>query len=113
MAEFFLMPQSSPTMQVGRLVEWRVQEGDKVKSQDVLAEIETDKATMEIVTFDPGFVLKILQPAGTDVPVDTPIAIIGTKAAEDISALLTELENTKLNQWYEHNRQRNSNSNNR
>ena len=95
MAEFFLMPQSSPTMQVGRLVEWRVQEGDKVKSQDVLAEIETDKATMEIVTFDPGFVLKILQPAGTDVPVDTPIAIIGSNATEDVSALLKELENTK------------------
>ena len=90
MAEFFLMPQASPTMEVGRLIDWRVSEGDNLKPQDVLAEIETDKATMEIVTFDPGVVLKLLHPAGSEIPVDAPIAIIGKTANEDITSLLSQ-----------------------
>ena len=48
MAEFFLMPQSSPTMEVGKLVAWRVAEGEQVQPQDIIAEVETDKAVAEI-----------------------------------------------------------------
>lgn len=93
MAEIFRMPAASPTMEIGKLVSWRVKEGDQVQPQDVLAEVETDKATMEIETFDPGFILKILEPAGSEVAVDAPIAIIGQSADEDISALLQNLQN--------------------
>jgi pyruvate dehydrogenase E2 component (dihydrolipoamide acetyltransferase) len=79
-------------MEVGKLVSWRVQEGDSVQPQDVLAEVETDKATMELETFDPGVVLKILTPAGSDIPVGAPIAIIGKSKDEDISELLANLD---------------------
>ncbi|MDG1480201.1 MAG: dihydrolipoamide acetyltransferase family protein [Myxococcota bacterium] len=92
MAEFFLMPQASPTMDAGRVLAWRVSEGDKLNPQDVLAEVETDKAAMEIEVFDPCVVLKILVPAGDEARVDSPIAIIGAKANEDISGLLAEFE---------------------
>ena len=92
MAEIFRMTALSPTMEVGKLIGWRVQEGDKVQAQDVLAEVETDKATMELETFDPGVIIKILVPANSDVPVGAPIAIIGKSADEDISALLASLE---------------------
>lgn len=91
MAEFFLMPAASPTMEVGRLVEWRVSEGDSVSPQDILAEVETDKATAEIEIFDPGVVLKILQKVGAEVAVNAPIAILG-EAGEDITDLLTQFE---------------------
>ncbi len=91
MAEFFLMPQASPTMESGRVLAWRVGEGDKLNPQDVLAEVETDKAAMEIEVFDPCVVLKILVPAGTEARVDSPIAIIGSSADEDNSALLAQL----------------------
>jgi pyruvate dehydrogenase E2 component (dihydrolipoamide acetyltransferase) len=92
MAEIFRMTALSPTMEVGKLVSWRVQEGDSVQPQDVLAEVETDKATMELETFDPGVVLKILCPPGSDIPVGAPIAIIGNSKDEDITALLAEIE---------------------
>ena len=95
MAEFFLMPQASPTMEIGRLITWNVSEGDKLDPQDVIAEVETDKATTEIVTYDPGYVLKLLYPADSEIPVNTPIAIIGTAANEDISALVSEFETQK------------------
>jgi len=91
MAEFFRMTALSPTMEVGKLIGWRVQEGDTFEPQDVLAEVETDKATMELETFDPGVLIKIITPAGSDVPVGSPIAIIGSSKDEDISSLLTEL----------------------
>ena len=92
MAEFFLMPQASPTMESGRLLEWRVSEGDKLNPQDVIAEVETDKAAMEIEVFDPAVVLKLLRNAGDMVEVDTPIAILGQSDSEDISALLSDFE---------------------
>ena len=91
MAEFFFMPQASPTMEIGRLVSWLVKEGDQLSPQDVIAEVETDKATAEIETFDGGFLLKILRQAEEDVAVNTPIAIIGQEG-EDISSLLTQFE---------------------
>ena len=70
-----LMPALSPTMEKGNLAKWLKKEGDKVKSGDVIAEIETDKATMEVEAVDEGTLGKILVPEGTnDVAVNTPIA---------------------------------------
>jgi pyruvate dehydrogenase E1 component beta subunit len=71
------MPALSPTMEKGNLAKWLKKEGDTVKSGDVIAEIETDKATMEIEAVDEGTLGKILVPEGTnDVAVNTPIAVI-------------------------------------
>ncbi|WP_322517084.1 pyruvate dehydrogenase complex E1 component subunit beta [Rhodopseudomonas palustris] len=81
-----LMPALSPTMEKGNLSKWLKKEGDKVKSGDVIAEIETDKATMEVEAADDGTLGKILIPEGTnDVAVNTPIATIlgdGESAAD-------------------------------
>ena len=72
-----LMPALSPTMEKGNLAKWHKKEGDTVKSGDVIAEIETDKATMEVEAVDEGTLGKILVPEGTnDVAVNTPIAVI-------------------------------------
>src|SRR6187431_433474 len=72
-----LMPALSPTMEKGNLAKWLKKEGDKVKSGDVLAEIETDKATMEVEAVDEGVLAKIVVPEGTnDVPVNELIALI-------------------------------------
>src|SRR5690554_2856968 len=71
------MPALSPTMEKGNLAKWVKREGDPVKAGDVIAEIETDKATMEVEAVDEGTLGKILVPEGTqDVAVNTPIAII-------------------------------------
>src|SRR5687767_2245761 len=71
------MPALSPTMEEGTLAKWLVKEGDKVTSGDILAEIETDKATMEFEAVDEGTLTKILVPEGTDgVKVGQPIAIL-------------------------------------
>jgi len=71
------MPALSPTMTEGRLAKWLKKEGDDVKAGDVIAEIETDKATMEVEAVDEGKLQTILVPAGTDgVPVNAPIAIL-------------------------------------
>jgi pyruvate dehydrogenase E2 component (dihydrolipoamide acetyltransferase) len=80
------MPALSPTMEEGTLAKWLVKEGDEVKSGDILAEIETDKATMEFEAVDEGTVAKILVPEGTDgVKVGAPIAILAGEG-EDASA---------------------------
>jgi pyruvate dehydrogenase E2 component (dihydrolipoamide acetyltransferase) len=72
-----LMPALSPTMEKGNLAKWLKKEGDKIKSGDVIAEIETDKATMEVESIDDGILAKIVVPAGTaDVAVNQLIAII-------------------------------------
>jgi pyruvate dehydrogenase E2 component (dihydrolipoamide acetyltransferase) len=72
-----LMPQLSPTMEVGKLAKWHVKEGDEVRSGDIIAEIETDKATMEVEAVDEGRIEKLLVAEGTDqVPVNQPIAIL-------------------------------------
>ena len=82
-----LMPALSPTMEKGNLAKWLKKEGDPVKSGDVIAEIETDKATMEVEAVDEGTLGKILVPEGTnDVAVNTPIAMI-LADGEDASAL--------------------------
>ena len=84
-----LMPALSPTMEKGNLAKWIKHEGDKVKSGDVIAEIETDKATMEVEAVDEGTLGKILVPEGTeDVAVNTPIAVI-LADGEDASAVRT------------------------
>src|SRR3984885_3001323 len=79
MAKDVLMPLLSPSMTEGTLVKWLKKEGDAVKSGDVLAEVETDKATMDLEAFDSGILRKILIPEGTKVPVQSRIGIIGTK----------------------------------
>ena len=82
-----LMPALSPTMEKGNLAKWLKKEGDAVKSGDVIAEIETDKATMEVEAVDEGTLGKILVPEGTsDVAVNTPIAVI-LGEGEDAAAL--------------------------
>ncbi|OUS15602.1 pyruvate dehydrogenase complex dihydrolipoamide acetyltransferase [Rhodospirillales bacterium 47_12_T64] len=82
-----LMPALSPTMTEGKLARWLVKEGDTVNSGDILAEIETDKATMEVETIDEGTIAKILVPDGTEgVPVNQIIAIL-LEEDEDASAV--------------------------
>jgi pyruvate dehydrogenase E2 component (dihydrolipoamide acetyltransferase) len=85
------MAQLSPTMEEGKLLEWKVAEGDTIEASDLLAEIETDKANMDIEALGGGVVLKILVPAGATVPVGALIGIIGEEG-EDISSLLAEAE---------------------
>ena len=80
------MPALSPTMEEGTLAKWLVKEGDTVSSGDILAEIETDKATMEFEAVDEGTIAKILVPEGTDgVKVGAPIAILAGEG-EDVGA---------------------------
>ena len=77
-----LMPALSPTMTDGNLTKWLIKKGDKVNSGDIIAEIETDKATMEIETVDEGIIKELLFKEGTEgIKVNTPIAII-----EDVSS---------------------------
>jgi pyruvate dehydrogenase E2 component (dihydrolipoamide acetyltransferase) len=81
-----LMPALSPTMEKGNLAKWLKKEGDKVKSGDVIAEIETDKATMEVEAVDEGTIAKILVPEGTqDVAVNDVIAVLAADG-EDVKA---------------------------
>ena len=81
-----LMPALSPTMEKGNLAKWLKAEGDRIKSGDVIAEIETDKATMEVEAVDEGILAKIVVPAGTaDVPVNQIIGVIAGEG-EDASA---------------------------
>jgi pyruvate dehydrogenase E2 component (dihydrolipoamide acetyltransferase) len=81
-----LMPALSPTMEKGTLAKWLKKEGDLIKSGDVLAEIETDKATMEVEAVDEGVLAKIVVPAGSaDVPVNEVIGLIAEEG-EDLSA---------------------------
>src|SRR5271170_246896 len=81
-----LMPALSPTMEKGNVAKWLKKEGDKVKSGDVIAEIETDKATMEVEAVDEGTIAKIVVPEGTqDVPVNDVIAVLAGDG-EDVKA---------------------------
>jgi pyruvate dehydrogenase E2 component (dihydrolipoamide acetyltransferase) len=88
MAEVIRMPKMSDTMTEGVIVSWLKNVGDDIKPGDILAEVETDKATMELENFVKGNLLHIGIPAGGSVPVDALIAIVGQKG-EDISALLS------------------------
>src|SRR5882757_823691 len=98
MATNILMPALSPTMEEGKLSKWLVKEGDTVKSGTILAEIETDKATMEFEAVDEGKIGKILVPEGSEgVKVNAPIAVLleeGEKvdAVVDISAAMKDIK---------------------
>ena len=82
-----LMPALSPTMEEGKLAKWLKKEGDKIRSGDVIAEIETDKATMEVEAVDEGTLAKLLVDEGTEaVKVNTPIALIAADG-EDVAAV--------------------------
>ena len=80
------MPALSPTMEEGNLAKWLVKEGDKIKSGDIIAEIETDKATMEVEAVDEGVIAKIMVAAGSEgVKVNTVIAVLAVDG-EDVGA---------------------------
>ncbi|MEO8798842.1 MAG: biotin/lipoyl-containing protein, partial [Polyangiaceae bacterium] len=89
MAKILDMPKLSPTMEEGVLSAWHKKEGDAVEVDDLLAEVETDKATMEFRAFDKGTILKILVAPGASVKLGQPVAVIGT-AGEDVTALLAK-----------------------
>jgi pyruvate dehydrogenase E2 component (dihydrolipoamide acetyltransferase) len=90
MAEKFLMPKLSPTMEEGQIARWVKKEGDKFEANETLAEVDTDKATMEMTALSGGTLLKILKGDGETAALGEAIAIIG-KEGEDISALLKEV----------------------
>ncbi|HHH11053.1 MAG TPA: pyruvate dehydrogenase complex dihydrolipoamide acetyltransferase [Sorangium sp.] len=89
MARLIEMPKLSPTMEEGQIASWHAKEGDTVAVDDLLAEVETDKATMEFRSFDRGVLLKILAATGSVVRLGAPVAIIG-EAGEDIDDLLAQ-----------------------
>jgi len=95
MAKIIGLPKLSPTMEEGTLVSWAKKEGDAIDIDDLLAEVETDKATMEFRSFDRGVLLKILVPEGVTLEAEVPVAIIG-KAGEDISDLLAQVESASV-----------------
>src|ERR1700732_63894 len=87
MAEVIKMPKMSDTMTEGVLAKWHKKVGDKVKSGDVLAEIETDKATMDFESYQDGTLLYIGVQEGNAVPVDAPIAVLGAEGEDYKTAL--------------------------
>ena len=82
MSTIIEMPKLSDTMTVGTVVKWFKQVGDEVANGDILAEIETDKATMELENFDDGFILQLLATEGDEVEIGKPLAVIGSKGEE-------------------------------
>lgn len=89
MAKLIEMPKLSPTMEEGQIATWHAKEGDEIAVDDLLAEVETDKATMEFRSFDAGVLLKILAGEGDIVTLGDPVAIIG-EAGEDVGDLIAE-----------------------
>ena len=81
------MPKMTDTMEEGVLIEWSVEEGDKIAAGDVIAQVETDKATMDVEAYDDGILLKKVAQAGDALPIGGLIAVLG-EAGEDVSALL-------------------------
>ena len=97
MAEIINMPRLSDTMEEGTVAKWFKKVGDQVNEGDILAEIETDKATMEFESFNEGELLHIGIEEGGSAPVDTLLAIIGNKG-EDISNLINKGDSEILNE---------------
>lgn len=95
MAKILEMPKLSPTMEEGQISAWHKEEGEIVAVDDLLAEVETDKATMEYRSFDKGTLLKILVPAGSVVKLGQPVAVLGAPD-EDIRELLSQWGDTAL-----------------
>ncbi|TGL99646.1 pyruvate dehydrogenase complex dihydrolipoamide acetyltransferase [Leptospira jelokensis] len=94
MAKIQEMTQLSPTMEEGTIVKWLKKEGDSISPGDILAEVETDKAVMEMEAYDAGVILKIIRGEGTKLKVGEALAVIG-KPGEDISSLLANLPKPK------------------
>lgn len=92
MATVIDMPKLSDTMEEGTIAKWNIQEGDKVEAGDIVAEVETDKATMDLEAFDGGIVLKILVQEGDAVPLGGKLVILGEEG-EDISGLIEDGDN--------------------
>ena len=90
------MPKLSDTMSVGTVVKWHKSVGDKVANGDTLAEIETDKATMELENFEDGILLKILVEEGEEAPIGSPLAFVGEEGEEIIAP-------DHLEGWRQHN----------
>jgi pyruvate dehydrogenase E2 component (dihydrolipoamide acetyltransferase) len=90
MAKIVGLPKLSPTMEEGTLAKWAKKEGDELAIDDLVAEVETDKATMEWRALDKGVLLKILVPEGSTLKPDQPVAIVGNKG-DDITALLAQV----------------------
>src|SRR5215813_14003609 len=97
MAEVILMPRLSDTMTEGVIADWHKKVGDTVKKGDLLAEVETDKATMELESYKDGTLLYIGVNKGGKLQVNDLLAIIG-KAGEDVSALVKESQKGKSGQ---------------
>ena len=94
-----LMPALSPTMEEGKLAKWLVKEGQTIKPGDIIAEIETDKATMEVEAVDEGKVSKLLVAEGTEgVKVNTPIAVLDGEAAAPGEVLARRCRRLRLPQ---------------
>ncbi len=91
MANKILMPKLSPTMEEGQISSWVKEEGDAIEANETIAEVDTDKATMEMTSLEAGTLLKILVPAGENAKLGQSIGIIGEEG-EDFSALLKEIE---------------------
>ncbi|MEE9208464.1 MAG: dihydrolipoamide acetyltransferase family protein [Gemmatimonadota bacterium] len=91
MATKIVMAQLSPTMEEGKLLEWKLQEGDAVEAGDILAEIETDKANMDVESLGSGVLRKIIVQAGATVPVGALIGVVA-EPEEDISSILAAAE---------------------
>lgn len=91
MATKIMMPKLSDTMEEGKILKWLRKEGEKIKQGEILAEIESDKADMELEAYDTGVVRKIVVPAGEKAPIGALIAVIG-EPNEDIASLLKEAE---------------------
>ena len=89
MAQLIEMPKLSDTMTVGTVVKWHKNKGDPVSNGDILAEIETDKATMELENFEDGILLEIFVEAGLEAAIGSPLAVVG-EAGEDISSIIPE-----------------------
>lgn len=89
------MPKMTDTMEEGVLVEWSVEEGDKIAAGDVIAQVETDKATMDVEAYDDGVLLKKVAKAGEALPIGGLIAILGD-AGEDVSRMIAEHESNDV-----------------
>ena len=76
------MPKLSDTMTVGTVVKWHKQVGDEVSNGDILAEVETDKATMELENFDDGILLQLLAEEGDEVEIGKPLAVVGEQGEQ-------------------------------
>ena len=89
------MPKLSPTMEEGQISNWVKEEGEAIEENETIAEVDTDKATMEMTSLEAGTLLKILVPAGENAKLGQTIGIIGEKG-EDISKLLKEVSSEQL-----------------